>query len=214
MSDNIRVDPHKFEYFESRQTWEDEFKSATCRVEEWRDRFPDQFAERTNGRGQGRLGYFFQYALQYVLRRDYGISSITWMHMGAAEPSRKARNQLVPKGLTGRKRSPLWDVMRQYMGNDFDRLQRTLISTGVAGKGGGTGEPDLFCFREQDAVWFFAEAKCKSDSVHESQVDWWKVAEKSLGTRGRPFLCRILPEGCPRPNGCPKHTARWSAIIG
>jgi hypothetical protein len=208
-----RYQSQDFEYFQYRTSWIAEFKSETCRVEEWRQRFPDQFETRRNGRGAGRLGYFHQYALQYILRRDYGINSVTWMHMGAVKPLGEGVDQLVPIGRTGQKCSPRWQVMRRYMGTDFDRLQRALFLSRVTGKGGGTGEPDLFCFRERDDLWFFAEVKSETDTVHSAQETWWAVAEAELGSIGRPFLCRTLPEGSGPPAGCMKHTDRWTAMV-
>src|SRR6185295_19729407 len=214
-SSAIRCAPEEFEYFEFRPSWLKEWVSEACCAREWRRRFPDQFKNYSNRKGPGRAGSFFQYALQFVLRRDYDIKSVAWMHMECVEPSAPESQTLVARGKTGRDHEPRWNVMRKYMKRDFDRLQSALFNFKVAGKRGETGEPDLFCFRESetDRLWCFAEAKSLADDHHDKQERWFAVAENTLGVKRRPFLCRVVPEGYVRPLGCPKHTGRWNEMM-
>jgi len=149
------------------ELWETEYKKAGF-VQEWRDENPTMFKDYGGSTKLGTLDLFPQYALMYLLRRDQGITSITWYKL--ADTSKKSKNR--------ERTQRYWELMQQWMGqDDFELLQNCLRQEGFKTF---TGEPDLFCWNSQTRKWFFAEAKGR-DKLTESQLNWFRVCREALG---------------------------------
>jgi len=121
--------------------WEDEYRE-TRRVRQWEREWPEQFGGRhTSKRKPGTLQYFAHYALMNLLRRNHGIQSITWLHIGQVD--RRTR-RLVSAGQSWERACPgpsvkqsrtqeHWNLMREKMGgNNFDKLQEQVVREGFS----------------------------------------------------------------------------------
>ena len=190
------VDPVD-ESFEYPRVWEEEYCS-TRSVAKWRRDFPDQFHEATWGNSHGTLRCFVQYALQYILRRDRRIRSVTWLYLAAIDIEARGRVEAgerwapaAPKASINKHRTTEnWHTMRMRMGSGtFDALQEAIVRGGFDGY---CGEPDLFCYGP-DGTWFFAEAKAARDRLLATQVKWFDIAKKVLGADHRVRLYKVVP---------------------
>lgn len=138
----------------------------------WLERHPDLFPRHVlarRGRLSSRLGtldLFAQYALQFFLRSQDGVESLTWYNLANMSP--RARNRAYI--------DECWRKMREFMNADFATLQTGIVSAGFKTL---AGEPDLFCWKPTDGSWFFAEAKRK-DRVLEKQRKWAGVYRQKL----------------------------------
>ena len=162
-------------------TWEEEYR-RTGFVDVWRSSYGDMFADYPGSGVPGTLDLFAQYALMYILRRDQGVQSLTWYKLCCDVERSKERERVLR----------YWATMRTYMGDAaFELLQRALKESGLRNF---TGEPDLFCWKEDAREWFFAEAKKASDKLRDPQVRWFSICRSVLGTRADIRVYRLVPD--------------------
>lgn len=204
------------DYFEYPTSWTTEYLAHRT-VEEWWRTFPDQFDRNPGARRPGNLQYFAQYALMYLLRRDYDIKSLTWLHLAAVDDQTrrcvaagKPCVRACPKPCKDtEKRGTQWQTMRALMGaTKFDALQTTIVAAGFAGY---TGEPDLFCYTDS-GIWFFAEAKTAGERLGRWQQKWIDIAKRLRGVKCPIYLCRVVPQDR-RPSTLSEHSARWNRMM-
>jgi hypothetical protein len=198
MPDRSRGYEDRVEYFKYPRAWEEEYRRGRV-VEEWWRNCPSQFSEHNRGkRRPGNLQYFAQYALRYLLYRDHGIQSLTWLHLAGVNPDARRRlaagqSWIRPEpsaGVNEVRTQRQWEVMRAQMGPaHFDVLQESIVRAGFSRH---TGEPDLFCYVDGGA-WFFAEAKGPTEALLPSQRKWFGIAEGLGGLGCRIRLCRLVP---------------------
>jgi hypothetical protein len=72
---------------------------------------------------------------------------------------------------------------------DFDALQEAIVRADFRTF---SGERDLFFFSTNPRRWFFAEAKWK-DKMIPSEYEWFDIALKTLGEKGRVRVYRVVP---------------------
>lgn len=188
------------DYFKYDPSWKTEFV-ANRTVRTWYRDYPDQFSSDPGARRPGTQQYFAQHALMYVLRRNFDVRSLTWLHLAAVDPDSRRRFaggetclHAVPKRCRDRarfeKRSGQWETMRAQIGPaGFSALQSAILAGGFTGY---TGEPDLFCYRQ--GTWFFAEAKTENERLGKGQEKWFRIARSLTSIECRVFLCRVVPD--------------------
>jgi len=198
MASSSKAPEDRFKYFKYPRAWEAEYRRGRV-VEEWWRNCPGQFDEHNRGkRRPGTLQYFAQYALMYLLHRDHGIRSLTWLHLAGVETETRRRlaagqswiRPAPSAGVNESRTQRQWDAMRAQMGpTTFDVLQEAIVRRGFVSQ---TGEPDLFCYVD-GGTWFFAEAKGAGEALLPSQRKWFGIAESlpNLGCHIR--LCRLVP---------------------
>jgi hypothetical protein len=185
------------------RAWEDDYR-RTCTVAAWKEYLPDFLCDEKLSKNPGTLDLFPQYALFPLLAKSEGVRSTTWLKVANIDPKARALvkpgQPWVPPPVNPTAEHAdwfrsNWQVMREYMGADFDTLQEAIVR---AGFDGFEGEPDLFCFSPKSRRWFFAEAKGR-DQLGEKQTNvsgsgWFDIALKTLGERGRVRVYRVVAE--------------------
>jgi hypothetical protein len=150
--------------------WEKEYRDTGI-VRCWRDEYPHLF---DGSRGtpstwdpDGTLANFSTYGLMYLLMRDEKIESLTYFRLCAIRKSKDGRREALQKHL------------RDWMGDEsFERLRNALRAENISKKG-FQGEPDLFCWNQENRAWFFAEAKGK-DQLIKTQRRWFAVCRRTI----------------------------------
>jgi hypothetical protein len=167
-------------------SWEKAYRENGT-VSVWHDEFPDLFRSCGYSARLGTLDLFPQYALMYLLRKQWGVMSVTWYSL--ADTSKKSKNR--------ERTLAAWAIMRKWMGEaTFDALRSALLAAGFSGF---TGEPDLFCWHPESGKWFFAEAK-GSDKLTKSQHKWFQVCRSALGDSTDIRVYRLRPKEHKTPN--------------
>jgi hypothetical protein len=160
--------------------WENEYRLKGL-VSEWIDEFPKMFDDYLNwftlknslSTRPGTLDLFAQYALMYLLRKDYGIHSLTWYALCLKNQNYVNRDQC----------QGYWSIMKKYMGDDNFVKLRSSIQKAIIIKDPFTGEPDLFCWNLKADLWFFAEAKRRSEPIGKHQHKWFQICENITGEK-------------------------------
>jgi hypothetical protein len=173
--------------------WEDEYR-RTGTVQCWRVKYPHLF-DGSRGipreaRPDGTLANFSTYGLMYLLKRNECIESLTYFRLCTMRKS---------KG--GRHGSPeaLQKHLRDWMGDEcFERLRNALLAEGFSDF---KGEPDLFCWNQENRAWFFAEAKGK-DQLIKTQRRWFAVCRQTIPDVTIK-VCRLRP--LPAAQGLPSN---------
>jgi len=148
--------------------WKDEYKQ-TGSIAIWRQEFPEMFdgscgVPKPPYTKLGKMENFPNYALMYLLRKNYCAHSITYFRLAAKRSKEGKRLQL---------------FMRQYLGSDsVDKLHLAIRAAGLV-KCGFEGEPDLFCYYPDTDKWFFAEAKGE-DPLLDTQRRWFRVCRDTI----------------------------------
>jgi len=185
--------------------WEDEYRKSLT-VACWLRDFPELSPYPLTSTRRGTLDLFAQHALMYLLAKNEGISSITWLYLAAVDKPVRVRLQAGeawtsphpnPKSKNRDRIKKNWDTMRAYMGDKaFGKLQTAIVRSGFTGF---RGEPDVFCYAPDGSRWFFAEANRK-DRITKSQVGdgesargWFDVARATLGKSGRVGVYELVP---------------------
>ena len=162
--------------------WETEYKS-TGFVSQWRCDYKNMFKDypARTGKECGTMQLFAQYALIYLLWKQYSIHSLTWYKIADISPRSKNRER------TDR----YWTIMKKWMGEShFLRLQKYIINKGFKTI---KGEPDLFCWNPKSGEWFFAEAKRK-DGLTPYFRRWAEICRTTLGDSADIRVYRLIAE--------------------
>ena len=157
--------------------WESEYRNIGT-VALWHQEFPTLYESERLSTRPGTLDLFAQYALQYLLRKNHDIESLTWYKLASTSPSAVNRSRT----------DAAWAKMRAVMGSRFDTLQQAILAAGFQHF---TGEPDLFCW-DDSGRWFFAEAK-RSDRLSAKQLRWFQVCRNALGEDADIRVFRLVP---------------------
>ena len=169
--------------------WEEEYRCGYF-PSAWQRDYPELFDGTLDGSEvclrntgtRGTLTEFCEYALMYLLRRDYGFCSLTYYELASS---------IYPSSPVGHRRKCRQETMRKWMSvSKFEALQEA-IRLGIGGR--FRGEPDLFCWNPDTRVWFFAEAKGK-DQLTEWQPKWFQVCRETL-PKVDIRVYRLTPQG-------------------